>query len=142
DRQWDQAEPSWPDGGKCRLNQTTAHDQQKAGEGTAPVGEGSHGWPVARPILQESGGLASDCVAMTDPAPPAVPFAVGSRVRLREMPSYLKSADPMPMLRPPDLVDAQEEGEVVGLRALEQLAVRFRRGTFLLEARQLEPISS
>ncbi len=79
---------------------------------------------------------------MTDPAPPAVPFAVGSRVRLREMPSYLKSAAPMPMLPPPDLVDAQEEGEVVGLRALEQLAVRFRRGTFLLEARQLEPISS
>jgi hypothetical protein len=62
-------------------------------------------------------------------------------VRLRELPAYLKSADPMPMLRPPDLVDAQEEGEVVGLRALEQLAVRFRRGTFLLEARQLEAVS-
>ncbi|MBV2350745.1 DUF3148 domain-containing protein [Synechococcus sp. HK05] len=70
-----------------------------------------------------------------------MPFAVGSRVRLREQPSFLKSADPMPMLRPPDLVDAQEEGEVVGLRALEQLAVRFRRGTFLLEARQLEPVN-
>ena len=78
---------------------------------------------------------------MTEPASPAVPFAVGSRVRLRELPAYLKSADPMPMLRPPDLVDAQEEGEVVGLRALEQLAVRFRRGTFLLEARQLEAVS-
>ena len=62
-------------------------------------------------------------------------------MRLRELPAYLKSADPMPMLRPPDLVDAQEEGEVVGLRALEQLAVRFRRGTFLLEARQLEAVS-
>ncbi len=66
---------------------------------------------------------------------------MGSRGGLRELPSFLKSADPMPMLRPPDLVDAQEEGEVVGLRALEQLAVRFRRGTFLLEARQLEPVS-
>ena len=30
--------------------------------------------------------------------------------------------------------------QVVGLRALEQLAVRFRRGTFLLEARQLERV--
>jgi len=79
---------------------------------------------------------------MTDHPTPTVPFAVGSRVRLRELPSYLKSADPMPMLRPPDLVDAQEEGEVVGLRALEQLAVRFRRGTFLLEARQVEAVSS
>ena len=63
------------------------------------------------------------------------------RVRLRESLSYLKTADPMPMLRPPDLVDAGEIGEVVGLRALEQLAVRFRRGTFLLEARQLDPVS-
>ena len=72
----------------------------------------------------------------------ATAFALGSRVLLSGRPSYLKTADPMPMLRPPDLVDAQEEGEVVGLRALEQLAVRFRRGTFLLEARQLEPISS
>ena len=141
DRQRDQAESSGPKAGKSRLHQAATHDQQEAGEGTAPVGEGSHEGPVAGPILQESGGLASDCVAMTDPASPALPFAVGSRVRLRELPAYLKSADPMPMLRPPDLVDAQEEGEVVGLRALEQLAVRFRRGTFLLEARQLEAVS-
>ena len=42
------------------------------------------------------------------------------------------------MLRPPDLVDAGEEGAVVGLRAGEQVAVRFRRGVFLLERRQLE----
>jgi len=65
-------------------------------------------------------------------------FTVGQRVRLRESLTYLKTADPMPMLRPPDLVDAGEVGEVVGLRAMEQVAVRFRRGTFLLEARQLE----
>ena len=29
-------------------------------------------------------------------------------------------------------------GQVVALRALDQVAVRFRRGTFLLEARLLE----
>ena len=78
---------------------------------------------------------------MTDPAAPSLPFPIGSLVRLRSIPTYLKTADPMPMLRPPDLLDAAEVGEVVGLRALEQLAVRFRRGTFLLEARQLEPAS-
>jgi len=61
---------------------------------------------------------------------------------LRESVPYLKTADAMPMLRPPDLVDAAEVGEVVGLRAMEQLAVRFRRGTFLLDARQLEPVIS
>ena len=65
---------------------------------------------------------------------------VGSRVRLQQTPPYLKSADAMPMLRPPDLVDAGEVGEVVGLRAGEQVAVRFRRGAFLLERRQLEPV--
>ena len=38
------------------------------------------------------------------------------------------------MLRPPDLIDQNEVGVVVGLRPMEQRAVRFRRGTFLLEA--------
>ena len=71
----------------------------------------------------------------------ATAFAVGMRVRLRESLTYLKTADPMPMLRPPDLVDSGETGEVVGLRAMEQLAVRFRRGTFLLEGRQLELVA-
>ncbi|MEN9542048.1 MAG: hypothetical protein RLZZ459_2139 [Cyanobacteriota bacterium] len=71
--------------------------------------------------------------------PPAAPLpAVGAAVRLRHTPAYLKTADAMPMLRPPDLVDSDEVGQVVALRALEQVAVRFRRGTFLLEARDLE----
>jgi len=43
------------------------------------------------------------------------------------------------MLRPPDLVDPEELGEVLGLKARNQLAVRFRRGTFLIEADQLQP---
>ena len=79
--------------------------------------------------------------AMTEPVAPELPFQLGSKVRLRESPVFLKTADPMPMLRPPDLVDATEVGEVVALRALEQHAVRFRRGTFLLEARQLQAVS-
>lgn len=65
-------------------------------------------------------------------------FTVGTRVCLRESLAYLKSADSRPMLRPPDLVDVGEIGEVVGLRAMDQLAVRFRRGTFLVDARQLQ----
>ena len=43
----------------------------------------------------------------------------------------------MPMLRPPDLVDSDEQGQVLAIKARNQLAVRFRRGTFLLEADQL-----
>jgi hypothetical protein len=46
----------------------------------------------------------------------------------------------MPMLRPPDLIDAEECGLVVELRPLDQRAVRFRRGTFLLDARQLQAV--
>lgn len=68
--------------------------------------------------------------------------AIGQQVRLLQVPPYLKTADPMPMLRPPDLVDSGEIGQVVGLRALAQVAVRFRRGTFLLELRQLELVEA
>lgn len=70
-----------------------------------------------------------------DPGPTS--FALGERVLLAQRPPYLKSADPMPMLRPPDLIDEGESGVVVEQRALGQCAVRFRRGTFLLGARQL-----
>ena len=57
------------------------------------------------------------------------------------VPAYLKKAEPMPMLRPADLIDAQEVGRVESIRARDQLAVRFRRGAFLLTAPQLEAIS-
>jgi len=68
--------------------------------------------------------------------------AIGQQVRLLQVPPYLKTADAMPMLRPPDLVDSGEIGQVVALRALAQVAVRFRRGTFLLELRQLELVEA
>ena len=58
--------------------------------------------------------------------------SIGDQVRLVRPLPYLKTADPMPMLRPPDLVSTDELGEVVGLKPLETVAVRFRRGTFLV----------
>ncbi|MEX1323541.1 MAG: NAD(P)H dehydrogenase assembly family protein [Synechococcaceae cyanobacterium] len=69
----------------------------------------------------------------------ATVLTVGQAVSVRERPSYLKTADPMPMLRPPDLIGPQELGQVVELRALGIVAVRFRRGTFLLAATALDP---
>ncbi|WFN60554.1 DUF3148 domain-containing protein [Synechococcus sp. CCFWC 502] len=62
---------------------------------------------------------------------------MGDWVRITARITYLKTADPMPMLRPPDLVDGDEAGQVMALRAINQLAVRFRRGTFLLDVAQL-----
>ena len=47
----------------------------------------------------------------------------------------------MPMLRPPDLIEPGEIGEVVALRALDTLAVRFRRGTFLIAMDRLEAVA-
>ena len=37
--------------------------------------------------------------------------SIGDRLRLSVRQSYLKTADPMPMLRPPDLVEPGEVGE-------------------------------
>jgi hypothetical protein len=76
------------------------------------------------------------------PQPAVQVLAIGMAVRLAQAPSYLKTADPMPMLRPPDLVDTTELGQVVGLRAGGLLAVRFRRGTFLLDAGQLQRVNA
>lgn len=72
-------------------------------------------------------------------SPEAVPQP-GSWVRLRRPLPYLKSAEPMPMLRPPDLVDQAEAGQVVALRGADQLAVRWRRGCFLVALADLEPL--
>lgn len=83
-----------------------------------------------------SGGEALDAAPGAGGAPAPAP-GVGGLVRLNAPLAFLKTADPMPMLRPPDLIDAGEVGEVVAVRALGVLAVRFRRGTFLIEASRL-----
>lgn len=58
-------------------------------------------------------------------------------MRLAVQLPYLKSADTMPMLRPADLVGLDEVGQVVALKPAAQVAVRFRRGTFLVAATAL-----
>lgn len=78
----------------------------------------------------------------SEPAPAdAPPLQIGQAVRLRHGVRFLRSADPMPMLRPPDLVDREEQGEVQELRGLGRVTVRFRRGRFLIDAADLEAIS-
>lgn len=70
---------------------------------------------------------------------PADPLGIGASVKLVQALPYLKTADPMPMLRPADLVGCDEIGQVVALRPAEQLAVRFRRGTFLVPRAGVQP---
>ena len=67
--------------------------------------------------------------------------SIGDRLRLKRQVPYLKTADPMPMLRPSDLVSLDEVGEVVALHPFDTVAVRFRRGTYLVALDQLETAS-
>ena len=64
--------------------------------------------------------------------------SIGDKLRLKQQLPYLKTADPMPMLRPSDLVSLDEVGEVVALHPLDTVALRFRRGTYLISLDQLE----
>ena len=65
-------------------------------------------------------------------------LAIGDQVRLTRPQPYLKTADPMPMLRPPDLVSSEETGCIVAMHPMATAAVRFRRGTFLISLTQLQ----
>jgi hypothetical protein len=68
-------------------------------------------------------------------------LAVGDRVNLSSAPPYLKTADPMPMLRPPDLVQVGEEGVVLDYRPGALWSVKFNRGVFLIDGKYLERMS-
>ena len=64
-------------------------------------------------------------------------YAIGDKVSLKMGLPYLKTNDPMPMLRPPDLVTLDEVGEIVGMRPMGLAEVRFRCGTFLISSERL-----
>ena len=57
---------------------------------------------------------------------------VGDQVFLKDPLPYLKTADSIPVLRPPELVPPDEPGQIVEIRARGLFCVRFRRGTFLI----------
>ncbi|MEW5856098.1 MAG: regulatory protein SipA [Cyanobacteriota bacterium] len=65
-------------------------------------------------------------------------FVIGERVRVVTLPPYVKTAEPMPMLRPPDVIQLGEEGVVVDRRPGGYWSVRFARGVFLLDSQFIE----
>ncbi len=65
-------------------------------------------------------------------------FSIGSKVRVIALPPYVKTADPMPMLRPPDVICIGEEGIVLDRRPGGYWGVRFAKGSFLLDGDYLE----
>ncbi|ERN42000.1 protein of unknown function (DUF3148) [Rubidibacter lacunae KORDI 51-2] len=67
------------------------------------------------------------------------PYRIGEKVRIVAMPAYVKTAEPMPMLRPPSVIRLGEEGTLVDRRPGGYWCVRFPKGTFLIESRYFEP---
>jgi hypothetical protein len=65
-------------------------------------------------------------------------FAIGSKVRVVVLPPYVKTADPMPMLRPPDVISLGEEGIVIDRRPGGYWGIRFAKGAFLLDGQYIE----
>ena len=68
-------------------------------------------------------------------------FQIGAKVRLSAQPPYFKTAEPMPMLRPPDVVRVGDEGTVRDRRPGGYWAVQFTRGIFLVDTQYLEAIA-
>ncbi|MBW4612897.1 MAG: DUF3148 domain-containing protein [Desmonostoc vinosum HA7617-LM4] len=69
-------------------------------------------------------------------------FAIGSKVRVVMLPPYVKTAEPMPMLRPPDVIRLGEEGIVIDRRPGGYWGIRFAKGAFLLDSQYIESIDT
>ncbi|AVH69107.1 regulatory protein SipA [Nostoc sp. 'Lobaria pulmonaria (5183) cyanobiont'] len=65
-------------------------------------------------------------------------FTIGSRVRVVALPAYVKTAEPMPMLRPPNVIHLGEEGIIIDRRPGGYWGIRFTRGAFLLDSQYIE----
>ena len=65
-------------------------------------------------------------------------FSIGEKVSLQVPLPYLKTADAISMLRPPDLVSLDEVGLIIGIRPNDLLEVKFRRGNFLIPSERLK----
>ncbi|MGB3201703.1 MAG: DUF3148 domain-containing protein [Nodosilinea sp.] len=67
-----------------------------------------------------------------------IDFTIGDRVRLIAPPPYFKTADPMPMLRPPDTLAVGAEGVIQSRRPGGYWGIKFDKGGFLIDSQYLE----
>jgi hypothetical protein len=65
-------------------------------------------------------------------------FKVGDRVKIVALPAYIKTAEPMPMLRSPDVLAIGEAGTILDRRPGGYYGIRFIQGAFLLESQYLK----
>jgi Protein of unknown function (DUF3148) len=69
-------------------------------------------------------------------------FKTGDRVCLAAVPPYFKTAEPIPMLRPPNVVELDETGVLLGREPGEVWRVRFSRGAYLVDQKYLALITA
>lgn len=67
-------------------------------------------------------------------------ITVGDRIKLIALPPYLKTAEPMPMIRPANQLQIGDEGVIIDRRPGGYWGVRFANGAFLLESQYLKSI--
>ena len=65
-------------------------------------------------------------------------FTVGQKVRVVAMPPYVKTAEPMPVLRPANVIAIGDEGIVLDRRPGNYWGIRFAKGAFLLDTQYIE----
>lgn len=65
-------------------------------------------------------------------------FVIGEKVQVVALPPYIKTAEPMPMLRPPDVIHLGEEGIVTDRRPGGYWVVRFSKGAFLIDSQYIQ----
>jgi hypothetical protein len=66
---------------------------------------------------------------------------IGATIRTIALPAYIKTADPMPMLRPPSVLAVGEIGLITDRKPGNYWVVKFDRGSFLLEDRYFEVVN-
>lgn len=65
-------------------------------------------------------------------------FKIGDKVKVIALPPYLKTAEPMPMLRPSNLIQIGEEGRILDRHPGNYWSIRFQKGAFLMDSQYLE----
>lgn len=67
-------------------------------------------------------------------------FEIHQKVRVIGLPPYVKTAEPMPMLRPPNVIKLGEIGTVIDRRPGGYWGVLFEKGAFLMDRQYLEAV--
>ncbi|NEQ98947.1 MAG: DUF3148 domain-containing protein [Cyanothece sp. SIO2G6] len=92
---------------------------------------------VSRHVTDTPASIPSDTsLVATSPAEPQ--FAVGDRICICKQPPYFKTADPMPMLRPPDTIPVGTEGRIMGSKPGGYWIVHFPKGSFLIDSQYIQ----